>query len=218
MPAPKAQPAAGADPVIVDSKHYKVEFENEHMRVLRVTYGPHEKAVRHSHPGFVALALTDVEARFTRPDNTTEDHRWRAGDVYWNDGGACLPENLGGRTIELILFELKPKTATRRAATAWIADDPVDVDAKHYKTEFENERIRVLRATYGPHERSAMHDHPPLAVVFLSDHHCRFAYEDGHTEEIREKAGKVLWMQGVRHLPENLADTPLRVVLVEVKG
>jgi hypothetical protein len=27
-------------------------------------------------------------------------------------------------------------------------EDPVKVDAKHYKVEFENDRVRVLRITY----------------------------------------------------------------------
>jgi quercetin dioxygenase-like cupin family protein len=215
MPGPKSQPVTGPDPVIVDSRHYKLEFENEQMRVLRVSYGAREKSVRHSHPDFVALSLTDVHVRFTLPDGKTEDRQWKAGDVYWGSAGQCLPENLTDRRNELILFEMKPKGTASHAA---IKDDPVKVDAKHYKPEFENERVRVLRATYGPHEKSAMHDHPALAVAFLTDHHVKFAYADGRTEEISEKAGKVRWFPAVRHLPENLADEPLRVVLVEVKN
>ena len=30
-----AGPALAQDPVVVDSEHYKLEFENEHVRVLR---------------------------------------------------------------------------------------------------------------------------------------------------------------------------------------
>jgi hypothetical protein len=46
-----AQPgAARTDPVRVDPKHYKVEFENEKVRVLRIKYGSHEKSVMHGHP------------------------------------------------------------------------------------------------------------------------------------------------------------------------
>ncbi|CAN5320405.1 hypothetical protein BH18GEM1_BH18GEM1_18610 [soil metagenome] len=30
-----AGPALAQDPVVVDSAHYKLEFENEHVRVLR---------------------------------------------------------------------------------------------------------------------------------------------------------------------------------------
>jgi azurin len=38
------------DAVRVDAKHYKVESEDAHVRVLRVHYGPHEKSVMHSLP------------------------------------------------------------------------------------------------------------------------------------------------------------------------
>jgi hypothetical protein len=39
----------------VDPKHYKVELENEQVRVLRINYGAHEKSVMHSHPNSVAI-------------------------------------------------------------------------------------------------------------------------------------------------------------------
>ena len=35
-----ALPAMAQDPTKVDSKHYKVVFENDQVRVLRITYGP----------------------------------------------------------------------------------------------------------------------------------------------------------------------------------
>ena len=31
--------------------------------------------------------------------------------------------------------------------------DPVKVDAKHYKVEAQNKKVRVLRVTYGPGEK-----------------------------------------------------------------
>src|ERR1039458_7259585 len=62
-----AQPAGGkADPVKVDAKHYKVELENESVRVLRITYGPGEKSVMHYHPNSVAVFLTDGKTRIDR--------------------------------------------------------------------------------------------------------------------------------------------------------
>jgi len=59
--AAHAQPAGGgkADPVKVDPKHYKVEFENASVRVLRISYAPGEKSVMHYHPNAVAVYLTD---------------------------------------------------------------------------------------------------------------------------------------------------------------
>lgn len=97
-------------------------------------------------------------------------------------------------------------------------DNPVKVDSKHYKLEFENDRVRVVRVRYGPGEKSVMHDHPALAVVFLTDHHVRFTYPDGKTEEVSGKAGQVAWFVPVKHLPENLSDKPLEVILVEMKS
>ncbi len=68
------------------------------------------------------------------------------------------------------------------------AQDPVKVDPKHNKVEFENAQVRVLRFTVGPHEKSPMHEHPANIVVFLTDAHVKFTYPDGKTEERHGKA------------------------------
>jgi quercetin dioxygenase-like cupin family protein len=102
-----AVPAAAQDATQVDAKHYKVEFENEHVRVVRISYGPHEKSVMHEHPPNVAVFLTDVQGKFTLPDGTTQDASMKAGTFQWDPGGKHLPENTGGEAFELILVELK---------------------------------------------------------------------------------------------------------------
>ncbi len=60
------------DPVKADPKHYKVELENDRVRVLRISYGPREKSVMHTHPDGIAVFLTENRARFTFPDGKTE--------------------------------------------------------------------------------------------------------------------------------------------------
>ena len=42
-------PVTKLDPPIVDPTHYKVDLENEHVRVLRVHFGPQEKGQTHEH-------------------------------------------------------------------------------------------------------------------------------------------------------------------------
>jgi quercetin dioxygenase-like cupin family protein len=103
--------ATAQDPVKVDAKHYTVEFENDRVRVLRITYGPHEKSVMHHHPANVAIFLTDGQTRFTLPDGKTQDVPLKAGTVQWSEAGKHLPENLGDKPFELIVVELKAKTA-----------------------------------------------------------------------------------------------------------
>jgi quercetin dioxygenase-like cupin family protein len=103
--------AAAQDPIKVDAKHYKVEFENDKVRVLRITYGPHEKSVMHHHPGSVAVFMTDGQTRFTTPDGKTQDVPAKAGSVQWSEAGNHLPENVGDKPFEVILVELKTKKA-----------------------------------------------------------------------------------------------------------
>ncbi|MEE9181045.1 MAG: cupin domain-containing protein [candidate division NC10 bacterium] len=98
----------GLDPVEVDSKHYTVEFENEHVRVLRITYGPKEMSEMHEHPNGVGVFLTSGKARFHLEDGTSEEISWKAGDAAWFPAGKHNPENLGDEPIELIEVELKP--------------------------------------------------------------------------------------------------------------
>jgi quercetin dioxygenase-like cupin family protein len=95
--------------------------------------------------------------------------------------------------------------------------DPVSVDPKHYRVEFENDRVRVLRVNYGAHEKSVMHGHPACFAIFLNSSRAKFTFPDGKSEERSFKAGDTMSMPAETHLPENLDDKPLEVVLVEFK-
>ena len=95
------------DPLEVDPQHYTVEFENERVRVIRIRYAPGEKSVMHWHPASVSVFLTDVYGRFTYPDGKTEEARGHAGQVFWDEPGAHLPENLGDKPFEVFQIELK---------------------------------------------------------------------------------------------------------------
>jgi quercetin dioxygenase-like cupin family protein len=96
--------------------------------------------------------------------------------------------------------------------------DPATVDPSHYKVEFENERLRVVRVSYGPGEESVMHSHPNHVAVLLTDAQIRFEFPDGSSEEAPGKAGDVMIMDPTTHRPVNAGSEPLRVILVELKG
>lgn len=97
------------------------------------------------------------------------------------------------------------------------AQDPVLADSKHYRVEFENDQVRVLRARYGPGEKSVMHAHPNALAVFLTDAHVKFTFADGKSQETTNKAGTVMWTPATVHLPENVGDQPLEVIVLELK-
>ena len=103
------------------------------------------------------------------------------------------------------------------AGSAAFAQDPVKVDPKHYTVAFENAQVRVLKIHYGPHEKSVMHKHPDAVVTYLTDTHVKFTMPDGRSVEDSGKAGDTKWAPAGTHLPENLNDTAMDAILVEMK-
>jgi len=101
---------------------------------------------------------------------------------------------------------------------AALAQDPVKKDPKHYKVALENDQVRVLHITVGPHEKTPTHSHPASVSVWLTDSRVKLTYPDGKTEEVQRKAGDAVWNAGVKHAGENLTDKRLEVIQVELKG
>lgn len=97
------------------------------------------------------------------------------------------------------------------------AQDAAKVDPKHYKVEFENDQVRVLRITYGPGEKSVMHYHPKSVSVFLTDGEGKFTMADGTTQDIKFKDGDVVWLPETSHQPENTGDKPFEIIQIEMK-
>ena len=99
------------DAVKVDSKHYTVMSENEHVRILKAHYGPHEKSVMHSHPATVAVFLTDAKGVFTFPDGKKQEFAVKAGEAQYGAAGTHLPENTSDAAFDVIVIELKGHAA-----------------------------------------------------------------------------------------------------------
>src|SRR5450759_378634 len=148
----------------------KVVFENDRVRVLHFTEPGHSKLPMHSHPAYVTVGFTTDHSKYTFPDGKTSDERSKAGDVTYSKALTHTSENLSDTTSEAILVELK-KPGTAPAAKVTL--DPGKVDPKHYKVVLNNDQVRVLRAKYGPGEKSVMHEHPDSVAVFMGDGHVK---------------------------------------------
>jgi len=103
------------------------------------------------------------------------------------------------------------------AASCAFAQDPTKVEPKHYRLDFENDHVRVLSVTYGPHEKSGLHDHPGGVGVSITEAHLRFTDENGKVREVFSKAGEARWYPPFKHRVENLGDTTYQGVYIEVK-
>jgi len=90
-------------------------------------------------------------------------------------------------------------------------------EPKHYHVAFENEHVRVVDIHYGPHEKSAMHEHPAGVIVYVTEGHFRFTDDHGKVMEAHAKAGESRWFPAFKHKVENLSDKSFDGVYIELK-
>ena len=93
-PAGKA-PVSPLDPATADPEHYRVVFENDQVRVLRIHYGAHEKGQTHEHfLNRVVLYLNDQPGA-------------KADDVRMAGAAKHAEENASEQPADRVAVELK---------------------------------------------------------------------------------------------------------------
>ena len=96
------------------------------------------------------------------------------------------------------------------------SQDPVRASPQYYKVLLENEQVRVLEYRLRPGEKEPMHSHPSGIVYEFNDSKLKMT-QDGKTEESVGKAGEVFWRTSVTHALENIGNTEVHALAVEIK-
>jgi quercetin dioxygenase-like cupin family protein len=112
--------AAAQDPTKVESKHYRLAFENESVQVVNVHYGPHEKSSMHDHPGGVVVVLTGGHLQFTDEKGKVTEVFAKPGESRWFPPFKHRVENLGDTPYNAVYIGIKSKMN---------ASKPADMDA-----------------------------------------------------------------------------------------
>ncbi len=82
---PKAADDAYLDPATADPEHYKVELQNDFVRVLRENLAAGVQGKMHSHPSRVSVYLRDTEVLLTPRDGAPVEVTEKAGTAAWGD-------------------------------------------------------------------------------------------------------------------------------------
>lgn len=149
------------------------------------------------------VAIADIDAQFTG----SQPSRDRATAVLTSYDGVWLID----------AFRIMQPTARPAGGTA--PPDAVTADAGHYSVEFENSLVRVLRVEYAPGARSTLHSHPAACAIYVTEGTFAFTMPDGTTSGgTATEAGNVTCIDGDVHIPQNVGDAPVELVLVELKN
>lgn len=144
-------------------------WENDRIRVDRISLAPGERLTAASRGGSVIVFLTaDLEGRMP------------AAEALWRDPGAVTTENRGRARFEALIIDLKssvrraPGTSppekvhgSRIAQRSAYGDTVSGMDARNL---IDNEYISVTKQRYGPGSYAyfePLHFHPQDAVVII---------------------------------------------------
>ena len=205
---------AAQDPAQI-SPDYKVEIENNWVRVLRVKRGSHAKAPMDQHPASVLIFLTDYHQKVTGADGKVQEIMRKAGDVAYIQAVKHSEENLSDQPLEVVVIELKPRPADFKPAPVTL--DPVKMDPEHHLVPLENDQVRVLRTILEPHLKSPMHEHPHYVVVYLTELHTTMKLGDGRVVDNPRRPGEIAWRDALEHQTENIGDQTAVEIQVELK-
>jgi len=194
-------------------------IENDQTRVLKAVDRPHSKGQPHEHKlNRVMVYLTPGKQEITPQGGKTAVLEFKAGDVKWSPAsGMHVSEIVSDQPVTILEVEVKKPASSM--GKVHVALDPVKVDPKDYKVEFENGQVRVLRVRIGAHQKVPLHEHTLNRVVcYLTDQNGSMTTPDGKTETAQHKAGEASWGGPTKHREENLLDGPFEAVVVELKN
>jgi quercetin dioxygenase-like cupin family protein len=98
-----------------------------------------------------------------------------------------------------------------------VKDDPIEVAPSLYRVVLENERVRVLAFRGQPGASWGLHAHPNMVVVSLSSYVVRNVVPGDEPSVRQTRHGEVAWIPARSHTGENVGDTEMECVLVELK-
>ena len=98
------------DPVATNPTHYKVIFENDHVRVLEYTDQPGDRTTPHEHPNSVMVTLSSFRRRLYAGD-AERDVDISAEKASWLPAQQHAGHNIGDTQTHVIFVELKDSAA-----------------------------------------------------------------------------------------------------------
>jgi len=194
-------------------------IDNDQVRVVKVTDQPHTRSQPHDHKlNRVMVYLQAGRQDVTPQGGKTATSEWKAGEVTWSPkAGTHVSEIVSGEPVTIIELEIKKDGDPRKTVSA--ALDPLKVDPRHYKLEFENSQVRVTRVRIGARESAPLHEHVlDRVVVYLTGQNTKVTTPDGKVETVQHKAGEVSWAGAAKHQEENLNSQPFEGVVIEFKN
>jgi hypothetical protein len=220
--------ALAQDPLKVAPQAYKLEFENEWVKVMRVHYGPHEKIPAHDHTEQAAayVYLNDggpvifkhiglAYGEVTRPATKARSFR-----LYKAIKEVHEVENTSDLPSDFLRVEFKTRMVDEKTLRGRFYSESWPEDENYQKAQFEDAQIRVTRLVSVPGKRL---DVPagasgPTLLIALTPARFGLVGPNGKASKLSLSLGQTGWQPAgkLAHL-ESPGGAPAELLRFEFK-
>jgi hypothetical protein len=167
---------AVTDPVVTLPDSYKLQFENDWVKVTRVTYAPYAKLPAHAHTTWAAAYVYLSDAGPVIFSHTDKDYHaitrpavkaksFRMNRMMQEEHEV---ENTSGQTSEFLRVEFKTEPRDAQTMRGRFYSEPDPSGTRIERLQFDNAQVRATRITLLPSQRvhiSASATEPALLVA-----------------------------------------------------
>jgi hypothetical protein len=215
-------------PLKVAPQAYKLAFENEWVRVMRVHYGPREKIPAHDHTRLAAayVYLNDGGpvifkhigldyGPITRPATKAGSFR-----LYKAVKEVHEVENTSDLPSDFLRVEFKTKIVDEKTLRGRFHRETWPAGENFEKTQFEDEQIRVRRLVCNPGKKLEVPAGAsgPALLVALSAAHLNMVGQGGKVSRLRLELGQTGWQPASHRMQlDTLGSAPAELLQFEFK-
>jgi hypothetical protein len=195
------------DPLKVAPEAYKLEFENDWVRVVRVHYGPRARIPVHDHPRWATayVYLNDApevifkhiggdRGSVKRPPTKAGGFR-----LYRAVKEVHAVENSGDTPSDFLRVEFKTKPAGESSLRGRYYRELYLSNENYQKVQFENEQIRITRIICaGSQTLELASDSAPSLFVAITSGRLSVSDLNGSSIELDVNPGQTKWFGSER--------------------
>ena len=223
-----ASSAVAQDPLKVAPKNYKLEFENEWVKIVRVHYGAKEKIPAHDHTQTAAayVYLSDSGPVIFKHTNTQYGAITRAAvkagsfRLYQAVKEIHEVENPNDMPSDFLRVEFKTEPVNERTLRGKFHREAYPAGENFQKVQFENEQIRATRLVCAPGKKVdiAATVTEPVLLIALTPARFKTTAANGKSSKLNLETGKAGWLpMGQKQVFENVGDSPAELLRFDLK-
>lgn len=203
----------------IDPSSGPFDLENSFVRVTHISIPPHGAiSLKTSSVDSIAVSLHECVLKLNSDKGPSEQWAATTGSVIWMQSGAAYSfANQNDTLAELQIAEFLGSLRFNQLRVPYTSYDPVHLDPQHFRTDFENEQLRVLHVSIGPRAETEDVQFSAGVLITLKDSRTISTWRDGNTRDDQLAAGSVSWEQAGLHSIMNPEDKPVDSLLLELK-